>query len=145
MTDDKDARIQGALHDPQVQKLILNDPELSQYADRLPDPNFPDRPQHPDLWKMSEAVIALDALVDNGSTVEEVGDAHDIDFDSVTYMATQRAARASAQFQTPPSEAMRKAQFAANWIDGFMAGLHVGHAKEVEKQIDGNRRQGGKK
>lgn len=32
-----------------------------EFVDPLRDPRFPDRPQHPDFWRLSEQMLALDA------------------------------------------------------------------------------------
>ena len=57
------------------------------------DPNFPDRPQHPDFDVLSQAVIRTDGLADKGLTVQDIFILAGLDFDSILYMAQQRALR----------------------------------------------------
>lgn len=110
------------------------------------DPRFPNRPQHPDFQKMSAAVRALDAAGDSGQSLEEIVAGHDVDVDSLIYMANQRALRAVLLFESSP--APDEAKYSANWIDGFMAGLKIERDRPtpivVDDSVDGNRRQGGK-
>lgn len=108
------------------------------------DPEFPDRPQHPDFWAMSRAVVSIDKEVDGGKTVEQVLNEARIDTDSLVYMARQRALRMAQAFPNPDAELL--ARLASVWIDAFLAGLAVGDERAVtqvlEKGSDGNRRQG---
>lgn len=97
--------------------------------DPLRDPRFPDRPQHPDFWRMSEVVLGQDA--DSGAkTLEEVvGDL--VDFPSLEYMAAQRAAQLRRHSHL--SEQAAIAAMAA-WLTGFAAGAEFqrrgGHRAE---------------
>lgn len=57
---DKDVRIQDALHDPEVQRLIREDPELAEYADRLPPADEPRwEISDEELMKKSPAAVAV--------------------------------------------------------------------------------------
>lgn len=112
------------------------------------DPNFPDRPQHPDFWALSEAVCQQDNYADFGMTVAEIIDMAKIDPDSLFYVAKQRGLRL---FQSMPDASTPEeviGSLAAIWIDAFLAGLKVGDGRtmiDVEQVLDadGNRRQGG--
>lgn len=108
------------------------------------DPNFPNRPQHPDFWDMVSAVTTLDEAGDAGTPIEQISARYGIDFDSLVYMANQRALRAEKLFVNSP--APMQAKYSANFIDGFMAGVLVGQRKAVTQVLnegdDGNRRQG---
>lgn len=115
------------------------------------DPEFPDRPQHPDFWALSEAVCSVDKYAGTGKTVADVLDDAHFDADSLIYMARQRARRmlAHAKGGDVANEQM-VASLAAVWIDGCLAGLKVGDERStiaVDQVIDasvenGNRRQG---
>jgi hypothetical protein len=96
-----------------------------------PDPDFPDRPDHPDFWKLSAAVCANDAEADAGiPTVDII--AAVVDPASLKYMMDQRVGRAN---QLLPGGA----EPTTTWLDGFMAGVR--YAEQNVPQ-DGNRRQG---
>lgn len=77
-------------------------------SDPLNDPRFPGRPNHPDFWRLSSAVLKLDGQ----STDKEFPEimAPLVDVASLTYMATNRVSR----FPVHP---------AAVWMDGFAAGV----------------------
>jgi hypothetical protein len=54
------------------------------------DPNFPDRPDTPDFWRMSETVLYLDGEVqEGGKSVPEIHDGR-VDLESLVYTAEQR-------------------------------------------------------
>lgn len=68
------------------------------------DPRHPDRPQHPDFWRLSDVVLRQD-----GATQEE-GEAgflrildETVDRDSLFYLAQQRAMIMVSQMGLPPS------------------------------------------
>lgn len=82
-------------------------------SDPLLDPAFPDRPSHPDFWRISDAILSLDGdATEGGKSVEQIMHGL-VDEKSLFYMATQRAKRVP----TPLSYG------GALWIDGFIAGL----------------------
>jgi hypothetical protein len=83
-----------------------------------PDPAFPDRPDHPDFWAMSQAVLALDELSER-LTINQIVATY-VDLDSAAYMAIQRALRAANDFGLPPE---RVAALAAVWVDGVLTGI----------------------
>jgi hypothetical protein len=90
----------------------------------MTDPRYSDRPDHPDFWLMSQAVIDLDAASDEGKPFQEV--VGDIDLESLKYMAAQRALRAAMILADPVS---RESQIMATWLDGFMAGARFAKLK----------------
>lgn len=96
-----------------------------------PDPNFPDRPDHPDFWRLSAAVCGNDAEADNGKAVGDII-AEVIDPASLYYMLKQRVMRANAMLPGG-------AEPGVEWLDGFMAGVRYAEASTAQ---DGNRRQG---
>ncbi len=87
----------------------------------------PQRPVHPDFWRISETVLANDAPMEEASTDGQRGVAwrvrtsQVVDVESVTYMALQRALLAGRQL---PDLAQLPAQgvIATVWIDAFVAG-----------------------
>jgi hypothetical protein len=94
----------------------------------MTDPRFPNRPNHPDFWMMSKAVISLDTASDTGvSFADTVGD---IDIDSLAYMAQQRALRAATILATPVT---RESRIMATWLDGFMVGVKFQKLKDDQQ------------
>ncbi len=58
--------------------------------DPLRDPRFPNRPQHPDFWRLSETAMALDGkTAESGASVSDVA-SPDIDVESLFYAAESR-------------------------------------------------------
>lgn len=78
---------------------------------------FPDRPNHPDFWKLSAIVLGLDAKAERGDSIETL--VGPVDWDSLVYMAEQRAARVS-----PDPEIYRA--LVSLFIDGFALGCKYG-------------------
>lgn len=83
--------------------------------DLLNDPKFPDRPQHPDFWKLAEVILEMDGIFD-----ESGGDEYfekflktEIDPDSIIYMAMQRGMRLKDVVPT---------SLAALYIEAFLVG-----------------------
>lgn len=94
------------------------------------DPSYPDRPQHPDFWRMVSVVNKLDGEAVEGGlkTAEILADI--VDTDSLTYMATQRTLRLRGHLQrTDPrlraamENPVTAAAMAALWLDAFAAGV----------------------
>lgn len=94
----------------------------------MPDPRFPNRPDHPDFWLMAAAVNALDNASDAGVPFAEV--VSEVDLDSLGYMAQQRTLRATMILAQPVP---REAQVMASWVDGFMAGMKFQQLREKGK------------
>lgn len=84
----------------------------------------PNRPDHPDYRRISEIVLALDALVEAGTPLDTAaaatqgGDRNAADLDSVTYTAIQRARHLGSGCGPTLVRAM-----AAMWLEGFTVGL----------------------
>lgn len=58
--------------------------------DPLHDPRFPDRPQHPDFWRLSEVCLQLDgAATEGGKEIPEIT-ADLIDMESLDYLTRNR-------------------------------------------------------
>jgi len=87
-----------------------------------PDPNFPDRPTHPDFDKLSKVIIGLDTLADQGQGFDEIMvDA--VDPESLIYMMDQRIRRA-VMSKASPSEIVM-----ALYMDAFALGYHYAWEK----------------
>lgn len=92
---------------------------------------FPDRPDHPDFWRLSQVVIDHDKRADdnpNPETITEVLAENGIDFASLMYMARQRALRVTGRRDNAtPTETM----LIVLYLDAFLTG--VGYQR---KRID---------
>ena len=93
----------------------------------MTDPRFPNRPNHPDFWRMSEIVIEMDRRTEaHPDKFEEiVGEI--VDLDSLIYMATQRSLRAATLGRATPTSIM--VHGTALWIDAFTVGYKFAKAK----------------
>lgn len=94
---------------------------------------YPNRPDHPDYWRLSEVVLRLDAWGSDprirtvqflaGPNAKDPVDElfeRTIDPATLVYFANQRALRVAKILpEKPPHEQLRAA-----WIDGFMLGSH---------------------
>lgn len=90
---------------------------LHAMADFFDDPDFPDRPQHRDYWRLVNAVNYFDGeALEGGKDVDEIIGSM-IDTASVTYMARQRALRLAQATGLPEGPA------AGLWIDAFICGV----------------------
>jgi hypothetical protein len=89
-------------------------------TDPLRDPRFPDRPQHPDFWRLSDVVLQLDGQATEGDrTIPEIMTGL-VDPESLTYVALNRAGLLCQHLGLP--ESIRPA-LAATWLDAFAAGV----------------------
>ena len=87
-------------------------------SDPLRDPRFPDRPQHPDFWRIIEIVNYLDGeAVEGNKTYEEIVSAI-ADTNSVDYAGIQRGMLSTRMTSDDPY-----VQNAGSWIDGFIIGV----------------------
>jgi hypothetical protein len=93
--------------------------------DPLNDPRFPNRPSHPDFWRLVEVINHLDGEATEGHKSLEDILGQDIDLDSLFYMADQRVLRS----RIPNSPVLRYAALAL-YLDAFALGYH--YAKEDE-------------
>lgn len=88
-------------------------------SDPLNDPRFPERPTHPDFWRISEVLLQHDGeAVEGDLPVEEIVK-ETVDMKSLTYVAMQRAGIACQRSGLP--EALVPV-LAGTWLDAFMAG-----------------------
>lgn len=58
--------------------------------DPLNDPNFPDRPQHPDFWRLSQTALQLDGAVSEGGRDAEDVNNDVVDHQSLMYLSACR-------------------------------------------------------
>lgn len=106
-----------------------------------PDPNFPDRPDHPDFWEMVDAVQEMDNLADSGEgSIQAFFEVMGFDADSLAYMARQRGLRAVRVF---PDSGDQVRGMGASWMDGFMTAMVMmrhRQSAEVEVMLEGSHR-----
>lgn len=93
--------------------------------------NTPKRPDHPDFWLISQAVIDNDAQADAKQGMDDIL-ARTADPKSALYVAEQRAMRMAAHL--PFSGPATMAVFGSLWIDGFMAGARFQALKDRDAQ-----------
>lgn len=101
--------------------------------------SHPQRPDHPDFWKLSDIVLELDAsMYERGAThaedvisqkAAEVGDS-----ESITYMAVQRAMRALGvqSRQDLVDKRNEIALYATVYLEAFIVGVRFAYAKQGE-------------
>lgn len=96
-----------------------------------PDPRFPDRPDHPDFWRLSRAVIANDTLADKGMPIEAILVSRGLDnIESLRYMAEQRVLRA---FGHNFISTDAKALMVSLYMDAFAAALGYVQERAIEE------------
>lgn len=95
----------------------------------MTDPRFPLRPEHNDLWLMSQALIDTDAQADTGQPIDDIVGRY-VDLESLAYMAEQRALRALG----PGAPEKLSTLLAATWMDAFLAGVQFQNLKSTGAQ-----------
>lgn len=80
---------------------------------------FPGRPDHPDFWLISEALIENDAQADQGTPFEDMV-SRIVNPEVLAYIAAQRARRTMDPLVGP----------IAAWMDGFIAGARYQHKRQ---------------
>jgi hypothetical protein len=110
-----------------------------------PDPQFVDRPQHVDFYRLAAQIKMMDREADVASA--EIGDRvlimDDVDQYSVAYMAQQRVMRARALLAEEDGNTTGRE--GVLWVDGFIAGKRYAESLAQGEVIsgvpqDGNRR-----
>lgn len=101
------------------------------------DPLYPDRPDHPDFWALSRAVIALDEAAEERNSdsawIEVL--AKYVNPESLFYVIDQRWLRL---VNDPRTHTAQKANvMKAAWIDGFIAAMKF---MEERATVDGQHR-----
>jgi hypothetical protein len=88
----------------------------------------PGRPDHPDFWLLSQAILDLDAQADAGQGAEDIA-GRMVDPACVAYMALQRGLRAEMMM---PGRRLTAQRAAVPWMDGFLAGMMVQQLKTAQ-------------
>lgn len=99
----------------------------------MTDRAFPNRPDHPDFWRLSEVVLQLDGAIDEAEDKEAVWErvvSDIVDIPSLEYMAEQRALRAVGS--AAPVALITK--LTALYLDGFCAGAKFAAEDRKEEQ-----------
>lgn len=105
---------------------------MTQQHIRNPDPRFPDRPQHPDFWDLSQIAIGYDERVEQGpkpQVKELVSEA--VDFESLLYIARGRASKIAG------GDPHILSAIIAGMLDGFLLGYRL-HEKRGTIVITGD-------
>lgn len=88
--------------------------------DPLNDPRFPNRPTHPDYWRIAEVAMQQDGKAEEGKqSVPQILEGV-VDHESATYAATNRALIMCQKTGLP--EALAPV-LAAVWLDAFSVGV----------------------
>lgn len=96
----------------------------------------PDRPSHPDFWRLSSVVLDIDGQLQEATTQTARNAAlarivaQYVDQDSLAYVALQRALR--ALMSTTATDASDIAKLAAVYLDGFITGCAYQKARESQ-------------
>lgn len=88
-------------------------------SDFFRDPDFPDRPQSQDYWRLVEVVNKFDGDASEGSRDLEAIAAEHVDPDAVTYMAIQRGLR----MEMATAGGVSAHHVAPIWIEAFLSGV----------------------
>lgn len=99
----------------------------------MTDPNFPNRPDHPDFWLISQALIDTDAQADSGQSMPDIA-GRIVDTASLMYAAEQRVKLITGKGHLNPSARILIAMQAL-WLDAFVAGTRYQHLKTQGAQI----------
>lgn len=104
--------------------------------DLFGDPNdFPYRPDSPDFWELSAAVLRYDGMIeaapaDLRQDVWEGAVAQQIDVDAIVYLSTQRALRAIQGLGLSRDNAITiSSRMSALYVEGFLVGRDTAGVK----------------
>jgi hypothetical protein len=109
------------------------------------DPKFPNRPDHPDFWKLSDILIGNDTTAESGPHgLDQVMDSVPVDMATIIYMANQRVMRSDQEIGPASPKEMKRIL----WVDAFIAGYKMAEARAqsvvkitVDPTVDGSHRQ----
>lgn len=116
--------------------------DYEEFEDEGPkvDPRFPDRPQHPDFWRLAAIVKQMDRVSLDEGWHMAIQKYAPVDVASLGYMAQQRAMRAGDLLEGADD----REQNIIMWLDGFTAGMRLAHIEASGEapftEPDGNRR-----
>jgi hypothetical protein len=89
-------------------------------SDPLRDSRFPNRPQHPDYWRLADVLNYLDGeTTEGGKGLPEIVEGV-IDLNSLTYAAGMRSLKARQLLDLPRGS---EAALASMFVNGFLAGI----------------------
>lgn len=91
--------------------------------DILNDPRFPDRPDHPDFWKLSEIVLQLDGRSNDEAFSVEGTASEVVDLESLTYMAIQRIAQLHDALEETGHRTHPSSLMTTCWFEGVIVGV----------------------
>ncbi len=77
--------------------------------------SHPNRPDHPDFWKLAAIIQDYDSAAEDGIALERLVSPV-VDMESLLYMAEQRGLRMK------PATSGEAIKLAATWLDGFVVG-----------------------
>ena len=99
-------------------------------GDPLRDPRFPDRPQHPDFWRLSESALLLDGRTDSGQSVDKAMSEY-VDPESALYVVQQRTDAFLVQmgYTDPPTslKLLLRTAMLSGLVHGIVFEKHGGH------------------
>lgn len=107
-------------------------------SDFFEDPNNPERPQHPDFWKLSEIMLEADRAAFDGRLDLELVISEVVDIESVSYLSFQRGLRALIEVYGEENLLQDAEQlvllpaFGAMWLEGFTIGAKFATREENE-------------
>jgi hypothetical protein len=85
----------------------------------MDEDKFPNRPNHPDFWRLSDVTLRLDGAAGNGRDLSTAADGL-VDLDSLVYMAEQRCAILIRAFGLPTSVHM---PLVTAYVTSFITGI----------------------
>ena len=113
-----------------------------EFVDPLNDPRFPDRPNTPDFWRLSEVSLAHDAASEDQSIGDIIADL--VDEPSLMYLASQRMGNA---FNITPAAVGPELWviFMGLYLDAFCKGVSFEKAGGHRPNETGTAGEGGSK
>lgn len=99
----------------------------------MTDPAWPDRPDHPDFWLISQGLIEQDAQAEQGQHMDEMVQRY-VDLPSLHYAATQRAgmmAHIASKGRLVVSAQQLEVAIGAAWLDAFVQGARFQALKDA--------------
>lgn len=103
----------------------------------MTDPRFPNRPDHPDYWQLSEVLVTHDAEMDTGGNFDDAVGRY-IDLPSLAYAANNQAQmgmqRIGAAGKVVWDSRTVRMLMASTFISSFLAGMKYQIRKEVDHQ-----------
>lgn len=97
--------------------------------DPLQDPDFPDRPQHPDFWRLSEIILKQDGRVEDIASREDAEAfvprmiQEQIDQNSLEYMSMMRAHRMVAALREARLPFIPEVAMTSMFLQGVLVGI----------------------